>query len=440
MVALTTKAIRIDSAEQFVESVSEPNPNVLYVTYGKHTAWINDSLPNTAVDSMQTMDSVWKNMIAGKKITGNDISLVVKRYNWIADTVYTQYDDRANNLYVSSNGFYVLTDDFNVYKCLFNNNGGLSTVKPSYTTVNTVSVESDGYIWKYLYTLNTRDKTRFLNTEYMPVKRLTTDDGSLQWGVQSNAVDGSIDVVLIENAGIGYSNSSNLVINFYGDGRGAAANVTLNTTYQNVETITMTTRGGGYTFANVTISGGGGSGANLRAIMSPFGGHGSDPVYELGASTVMINIKINRDEDGILSPTNDFRQIAIIKDPYIHGTTNAATNTVISQVITLLTGGSGPEFQTDEFVYQGTSNNSATFGGRVFKWDSTTGTLMLTEYFGEPTAANLFGESSGALRFVTDITNPDLAQRSGQVIYIDNIQPVTRSSSQSENITIVIRY
>ena len=243
-----------------------------------------------------------------------------------------------------------------------------------------------------------------------------------------------------------YSNASNLTITFYGDGNGAAANVTLNSTYQNVQTITMTTRGGGYTFANVRLSGGGSSSrtgsqlANARAIMSPFGGHGSDPVYELGASTIMINLKINRDEDGILSPVNDFRQIGIIKDPYVYGTTTVSTNTVVSQILTLTTGGSGPEFQTDEFVYQGSAPENATFGGRVFSWDSTTGVLKLTEYFGEPVTANLFGRESGALRFVSDITLPDLKPRSGQVIYIDNIEPVERSSNQSENITIVIKF
>ncbi len=67
MTAITTKNLRINSAEQLLESVSEPAATVLYVGYGKNTPWANDSLPNTATDSVSDRDDVWRNLIGGKK-------------------------------------------------------------------------------------------------------------------------------------------------------------------------------------------------------------------------------------------------------------------------------------------------------------------------------------------------------------------------------------
>jgi len=122
MTAITTTNLRINSAEQLLESVSEPASTMLYVSYGKNTPWANDSLPNTASDTIADKNEVWRDVIGGKKVTGNDITLVIKRVDWTTNTVYTQYDDTANNLYGANTQFYVLTSDYNVYKCLYNNN------------------------------------------------------------------------------------------------------------------------------------------------------------------------------------------------------------------------------------------------------------------------------------------------------------------------------
>jgi hypothetical protein len=441
MTALRTKSIRTDSAEQFKEQVSETDPTNLFIAIGKNTPWANgDSYPNTAVDSINNQNAVWKNMIGGKKITGNDIAIVTKRFNWTANTVYTQYDDRANNLLNDSTQFYVLTDEYNVYKCLFNNDGANSTIKPTYTTFNSTSTEEDGYIWKYMYTLNTNDRRRFLTDEWMPVKRLTNDDASPQWGVQEAAIDGSIEIILVEDGGTGYSNVSNALVSIYGDGTGATATAYLNTTSQIVDNVVVTSSGTGYTFANISIAGTSGTMANVRAIMSPINGHGSDPINELGASTILINARINASENGKVPVTNDFRQVSIIRDPYVFGTENAFSNVAFTQLTTLSTSGSGPEYINDEWVFQGTALTTATFAGRVFYWDTGNGKLQLTETFGTPTARNLNGANSGAARFVTQITNPNLKSRSGQVLYVDNIQPVSRSLDQTESLTIVIKF
>ena len=64
--------------------------------------------------------------------------------------------------------FYVVTDEYNVYKCLDNNNNAVSTYKPIGTTVDPV-VMPDGYMWKYLYSIPIALRNKFLTDQYMPV-------------------------------------------------------------------------------------------------------------------------------------------------------------------------------------------------------------------------------------------------------------------------------
>ena len=64
--------------------------------------------------------------------------------------------------------FYVVTDEFNVYKCLDNNNNAASTFKPVGTTVDPV-IMPDGYMWKYMYSIPIALRNKFLTEAYMPV-------------------------------------------------------------------------------------------------------------------------------------------------------------------------------------------------------------------------------------------------------------------------------
>jgi len=59
----------------------------------------------------------------------------------------------------------------------------------------------------------------------------------------------------------------------------------------------------------------------LQVSMSPFGGHGSNAVLELGASRLIIKTSFEGSENGELNSSNDFRQIAIIKNPDFTDTT-----------------------------------------------------------------------------------------------------------------------
>src|SRR5690606_15340361 len=133
------------------ESVSESPSDNVYFTFGRVTSWANDSEPPKANTMAITYDEVWRNMIGAKKISGNDMSLVIRRNNWEANVVYDIYDQRNPNLHLPNTKFYVVTDDFNVYKCIYNNNSSNSYIKPTTTNPNNVTQTADGYIWKYMY-------------------------------------------------------------------------------------------------------------------------------------------------------------------------------------------------------------------------------------------------------------------------------------------------
>ena len=437
MSSATSIKMRINNAEQFLESVSEPAFTTLYITYGKVDSWANDSSPDVANTSTAAENEVWYNMIGGKKLYGNDLCLVIPRYDWTTNTSYYSFDHMATDLY--DKNFYVLTEDYNVYKCLSNNNGVVSTVKPTAVNPASVTQTSDGYVWKYLYSISSSDQLRFTTTNYIPVKRVSTDNGSLQWRVQESTVEGAIYDIKIANTGSGYTNSSNILVTISGDGSSATATATLNTISGKVSTITLTDYGEGYTYANVAITGGGGQDATARAIMSPAGGHGMDAIYELGGSKVMLNPFLRFTEGDILPATNDYRQIAIIKDPLISNGAYIASNSVFQQTYTLSTTGSGNYYQ-DEIVYQGAALAGSSFSGRIVSWDSANGVAVIINISGTPSGQSLIGSLSSTSRFVSKIVTQDLKNRSGQILYINNSKAITRSSDQTEDFKIVLKF
>lgn len=54
-----------------------------------------------------------------------------------------------------------------------------------------------------------------------------------------------------------------------------------------------------------------------EAVMSPPGGHGSNPVKELGCSSLMVSKEYSQDEEGKVSTENEYRQFSIILNPIL---------------------------------------------------------------------------------------------------------------------------
>lgn len=434
-------ALRIHNAQQFKEAQSEPSPNTkLFFTFGRPIAWDTESSPPTPNTALHSEFEIWRLMIGGKRVFEGDMSHVIPRYNWTSNTRYIAYDHRDASLFAENVMFYVVTSEWNVYKCLSNNANQVSTVEPSSINPNTVSTTADGYVWKYMYTVTDSEQLRFTTDNYIPVKTLSADDNSLQWDVQQGAVDGAIYRIDLLNAGTNYTNASNILVTISGDGTGAAATANTNTQSNVVHTITLTNYGQGYTYADIEISGGAGSGATARAAIGPKGGHGSNPLYELNGRRILINPRIAGTESGVLPATNDFRQIALLRDPYIFGTSNVIANTSFCQTTDITLTGAGTDYQADEWVYQGSSFAAASFKGRVVKWDSANSLLRLVDIYGSPTNDALIGQTSTANKFVTSVADPDLKPFSGQILWVQNIPPIIRDPDQTEHAQIILEF
>ena len=55
----------------------------------------------------------------------------------------------------------------------------------------------------------------------------------------------------------------------------------------------------------------------INAVIPPLGGHGANAVRELGAAAYMIVKDFDRDENGLISVNNDFRQVGILRNPLL---------------------------------------------------------------------------------------------------------------------------
>ena len=441
MASIYTKSMQIFNAENFKASIGDASSPYVYLTFGKVDAWNSEVAPPQANSSIETYNQVWKNMVGAKKIQGNDVRLAIRRFDWISGTVYAEYDDSEATLDMNdpTTNFYVVTDEWNVYKCLGNNNGGPSTVKP--TTINTYIAErvADKYIWKYMYTLTDEEKLRFTTDNFIPVRTLTEDNGTLQWHVQNSAVQGSIGSIKIVDTGSGYSVATPPTITITGDGTGAEAAATVNTTTFGIDNILVTNKGQNYTYANVAFTSVNGSGANARVVMSPTGGHGANPVEELGGSFVMINPRLRGSESGVIDTQNEIRQIALIKNPVLRNG-SIASGVVYSQTTAIEVENTGDNYVEDEYVFQGADLATATFKGRVVSWNSELNLLNLIDVSGSLTTDGLTGDISKASRLANTSIERAFTPYTGSLLYINNITPIQRATDQTEDFKIVVSF
>lgn len=196
--SLLTVNYKLDAAKNFISSIED---NQYYFFVGNHVDANNDVRPFN--NEQDILISSYHGMIFGKKLYNNDVSLMIRRVDWEANTIYDIYDHRDDSLY--DKNFYVVINEGNqwdVFKCLENGNGNPSTVPPSRTNVSATGENfyypTDGYRWKYMYSVSDADKDKFATSEYFPVETDAT--------TKSQAKAGSIDAIEVVTPGRGYSN------------------------------------------------------------------------------------------------------------------------------------------------------------------------------------------------------------------------------------------
>lgn len=452
MAAIITNKFRIHNAESYIEGFSEAAATNVYLFIGRPQPWSDDTAPPTPADNADTNFNAYDDMVAMKRVTSSDVTHAVVRRDWTSGTVYDEYahdytssnqsNSGASDLFSAS--FYVLTEDYNVYKCISNNGNSASTTKPTGTSTGYITT-ADGYEWKYMYTISAADALKFLSTDFMPVKYVTSDPGAgqpykEQWDTQQNATDGEIKNILITNAGSGYSSAPTVTIT--GDGTGATATATVSA--GNITAVSITNEGSGYTQATITLSGGGGTSGAMKAIISPKGGHSSNAVHELGGFYVMNNVRLEyNDGAGDFPVSNDYRRIGLVRDPYNYGTSVVATDTTrtATKSLTLESAGLTGTFVVDETITGGTSGATA----KVIDWDASNRIVryyqdITTGFTAFQAAETVSGGTSSAAGTVNSANNPEVEPDSGDIMYIEHRRPINRASDQIEDIKLVIEF
>ena len=519
---------RVELARTFHRDVRNSN-DYFHFAVGRTTSWTDDTSPELPIDNDSYVSKFRRSMMFTQRIDSADVCLLAKRTNWQTGTVYDEYDDAYTSTNQSYSGasnladanFFIMTDEFKVYKCISNNNNGPSTVKPTSTGTSVFEL-ADNYNWKFMFQISASDQNRFLDADFIPVRKLTgnpthdvtgevdsitidaggsgytsvptvviqgdgdglasgtatiasgavtgvtiTASGSgysfafvtfvggggsgatgtvnlgdadslpaLQSAVEGASVNGTLDRVIVTVPGQDYA-ESDVQVQVQGDGTGAEASAYVNSATGALTKIRVTNPGSGYSYANIIITNTSapGTGATARAIVSPQGGHGSNAPRELFAHNVGVTVSFSDNDNRDLILGNDFRQIALIKNVKTPGgvtyTTNTATTCFIINVASVA------PYAVDDVL---TSDDGGSF--TVIQIDSTNKNVYLTSEIPLITANSTLTNTTQneSNLSINSLTQPEVDNATGEVIYLDNRSPIIRSADQVEQIKALIRF
>jgi hypothetical protein len=403
----------------------------------------------------------------------------------------------ATNIFNST--FYFVTSAYRIYKVLDNGKyrtGAAVAIGGTEPTseVNTPFESSAGtYVLQYINTISASEATKFLTTDFMPISTNST--------VSAAATDGSIVSVRVTSKGSSLTNGTYYAA-VYGDGTSAgtasgaiiritvAGNVISDFGLTAGTDTTMHAVGAAYTYGTINLGvgytfnadatlvtagvhmGTGGTPA-IEVIISPKGGHGFNATKELGAHYVMMNTTFSNTDVIDVTQANDFRRIGLVKNPYAYGTTSGTTyfsGTTARQTRALYfdvapTG----TYVADEKITQAATGAV----GKVVEWNATKKVLFYTQErfgdYGTNATTGLYkafdnsgavvgaGGASGTpgsgtdsvdidtdttndITFTDGVANPEIQSDHGDVIYVENRKPITRTSDQTEDIKIIVEF
>ena len=519
---------RVELARTFHRDVRNRN-DYFHFAVGRTEAWIDETSPEIPIDNDSYVSKFRRSMMFTQQIDSADVCLLAKRVNWATGTVYDEYDDNISSSNQSFTGasnladalFFVVTDEFKVYKCISNNNNGQSTVKPTSTGTSVFEL-ADNYNWKFMFQISASDQNKFLDADFIPVRKLTgnpthdvtgevdsititaggtgytsvptvviqgdgdglaagtatisggavtgvtiTASGSgysfafisfsggggsgaagsvnlgdadalpaLQSAVEGAAVSGTLDRVIVTTAGQDYA-ENDVQVTVTGDGTGAEASAKVNAATGAITSVRVTNPGSGYSYAEIAIvnTSAPGTGATARAIVSPQGGHGSNAPRELFANNLGVTVSFADNDNRDLILGNDFRQIALIKNiktpAGVVYTTNTATACHIINVASVAS------YAVDDII---TTDDGGSF--TVIQIDSDNKNIYLTSTIPLITTNSVLTNTTQNISnlSINSITEPEVDNATGEVIYLDNRSPVIRSADQVEQIKALIRF
>ena len=467
MTAVLTNALKRQILNDIYTNVADSaGAGNYYIGIGRAQQWDDTDTPVVPVNSLREERNMRLGLQSIKQ--AESVSYVVPRNNWSSSSIYDAYDDNVSGY--PTRPYYVLTENSRVYICLQQGRNTAGVAVPSTVKPNTVTSKSfklaDGYVWKFLYTLTAGNTDKYISSSFMPVEVL---DGGPSWDsagnplrsgwvaatiaqklIQDSAVVGQIASLTLTNGGSGYTSVPTVTISGDGDSATATAIISGSSVVDiqldsNVAGQLGLRHGSGFNKAAVTISGGGGTLATARANISPALGFGADPTADLRATALMFNTKPAGTESGKFLVGQDFRQVALIKNPKVTGTTDSDYTVASGLALTKMNfigAAATTAFTADKTILGATSGAKAyvsTFNATdsdyiYYHQDETTGFGVFTDSEG---ITEVDGDGAGTADSAT--VPLDINKLTGDILYVENRAAIDRSSSQTEDIKVIIQ-
>ena len=517
MAAVVTDQFRILNASNFLDSILSGN-NSYYIFlgldnptedgFGRSGDW--DSDVPSPTDNFEYSGHYRDTSLFGKKITSSNIRRVIRKVTWTSNTSYDMYrhdysisnptpNSNSSRLYDSN--YYVINSDYRVYICIDNGSSGdnlkgnKSQDEPTFTDLepSAAGVSGDGYIWKYLFSINPSDIIKFDSTEYVVVPNEWEDSTDSQ--IIAVRESGNSDInfnqikkVYIENGGSNYK-AGTFSVDILGDGTGGRVSVT--TTGGVITSVVVIAGGSGYTWGIVDLgslqpSGSLSNPAKLIPIIPPSKGHGYDIYSELGTDKVLLYARFDDSTKDFPTDTK-FAQIGIVKNPKIFGSNIIFTENQYSSLYAIgintpfsgtpVIGEQITQIRTDGKVAKGyiasydsetkvlkyfkdrslyfnnkidqTDYNTVTLDSNVSDFESTGGNIVSSSFTASINTS--FANNSNkvtvgsklidlGVTFTNGLANPEINKKTGDIIYIDNRPLVERDIRQKEDVKIILEF
>ena len=524
MSALVTDQFRILNANNFVDSVNNPT-NSYYVFvglsnpigsgFGRNVNW--DTTPPNPIDNIDYLNHYNSTILFGKKITSANIRRVIRKVNWNSGQKYEMYrpdysvinpSPITGSMRLYDANYYIINSDYRIYICINNGSSGINTagnvsqIEPTFTDLEPTKL-SDGYVWKYLYSISPNDIIKFDSTDYITLPNGWSSSTDAQIAPvrengNSTVNENQIKTIYIQNQGYGYNIQSGQSCNIVGDGSGATVSVEVDVETGKITDAIVTSGGKNYTYAMVDLGTSEtsvpGTYAELIPIIPPSKGHGFDIYKELGADKILIYARFD-DSTKDFPVDSKFSQVGIIKNPLIYdsvgiNSTVFTTNEFCATYSMKLNSSSG-SISVGDKIQQSVQGGTAY--GYVVSYDAETGVLKyqqdrslyygiggfnnnnrdyvgISSLFSNTNTANKFTSTNPiskvgggfnaaidssftgitttisnkiinlGVSFENGLSNPEINNKSGEIIYINNRRTVTRNSRQKEDIKIILEF
>jgi len=323
--------------------------------------------------------------------------------------------------------------------------------------VSELSPTFNYYVGQYIMTTNTDGVTsRLFKIAFYRYNQAT---GNAEIRVGAELTTGAANPVL---AGVTPSASFKIFpeVKIVGDGTGAVAVPVI--VDQQITSITLLRRGSGYNNVSVTITdplldfdpeveNSNQVRASVRARLTPKGGHGYNLIEEFLCRHFSFYGYITAEDNTLIGDTNTYAAVGIVKTPAFDG----AAPTVFDNRIAITTDDIG-NVTANTTVIQLNSDNETVFSGVVHEVDVNNDTFYIAEYMGPYPNNSATGNGDTSLDLTLpfrnetgqtitinspvadNVTLSPYEQRSGEVYFMEDFFPLSRTDLSREEFKFVL--